>query len=67
MYLRRDLAFKGEYVGYDLSARMIAAAQKKFPEARFERRDILEDGVSEDLITFSLAECSTITSRVGGI
>ena len=48
MYLRRDLAFKGEYVGYDLSARMIAAAQKKFPEARFERRDILEDGVSED-------------------
>jgi len=48
MFMRRELAFTGEYVGYDLSARMIAAAREKFPGSRFERRDILGEGVPED-------------------
>src|SRR5690349_8815692 len=48
MFMRRELAFTGEYVGYDLSARMIATACEKFPGSRFERRDILEEGVPED-------------------
>lgn len=47
-FMQRHLAFTGEYVGYDLSAEMIATAQKKFPGARFEQRDILAEGVPED-------------------
>src|SRR2546425_11400811 len=48
MFMRRDLAFTGEYVGYDLSEKMVATARETFPESRFERRDILEEGVPED-------------------
>jgi SAM-dependent methyltransferase len=46
--LRTRCGFAGEYVGYDLSERMVAAAQHKFPDARFECRDILADGIPED-------------------
>ena len=45
--LRTRLGFCGEYVGYDLSEAMIALARTKFPGVRFERRDILADGVPE--------------------
>jgi SAM-dependent methyltransferase len=48
LFMARELAFTGEYVGYDLSARMIATAREKFPESRFERRDVLEEGIPED-------------------
>jgi len=47
-YLRRTRAFQGEYVGYDLSPELIAAASQKLPRARFEARDILRDGIPED-------------------
>jgi SAM-dependent methyltransferase len=47
-YMQRELGFAGEYVGYDLSARMIATAKNKFPQIRFELRDILTDGIPED-------------------
>lgn len=47
-FLRTRLAFQGEYVGYDLSAEMIAIASNKFPGIRFERRNILTQGVPED-------------------
>jgi SAM-dependent methyltransferase len=47
-FLRHHLRFTGEYVGYDLSAKMIATAQNKFPEIRFEKRDILAEGISEE-------------------
>ena len=46
-YLRQVRRFSGEYVGYDLSSTMIAAARHKFPGVRFEQRDILADGVPE--------------------
>jgi len=47
-YLRKTREFQGEYVGYDYSEAMVAAAKAKFPEARVERRDVLVDGVPED-------------------
>src|SRR5208282_2554048 len=46
--LRKQCGFAGEYVGYDLSAGMVATAQTKYPHARFECRDILADGIPED-------------------
>ena len=47
-HLRATLGFQGEYVGYDLSAAMIAAARNKFSDARFECRDILAAPITED-------------------
>jgi SAM-dependent methyltransferase len=47
-FMRDRLGFTGEYVGYDLSAGMIATAQGKFPGIRFEQRDVLADGVPEE-------------------
>ncbi len=47
-FLRRECAFDGEYVGYDISPDMIDIATNKFPDARFERRNVLADGVPED-------------------
>jgi len=47
-FMRDRKGFLGEYVGYDFSGRMITAAQAKFPDARFERRDILEKGIPEE-------------------
>jgi SAM-dependent methyltransferase len=46
--LREHFRFEGEYVGYDLAEGMVAAARSKFPGARFERRDILSEGIPED-------------------
>ncbi len=40
--------FNGEYVGYDISRKMIEIAREKHPLARFEHRNILEEGVPED-------------------
>jgi SAM-dependent methyltransferase len=45
--LRDEFGFTGSYVGYDLSEPHLAAAKNKFPSARFERRDILQEGVGE--------------------
>ena len=45
-FLRRT-RFSGEYVGYDLSSDMIALATRKFPDARFETRDVLDSGLAE--------------------
>jgi len=47
-YLRRERGFTGEYTGYDLSDDLLAAARLKFPGARFERRDIIADGIPEE-------------------
>ena len=33
-----------QYVGYDLSPKLVTAARLKYPEARFQVRDILEEG-----------------------
>lgn len=46
-FLRGEFGFAGEYVGYDLSEEMVKIAREKFPEARFERRDVLADGIDE--------------------
>jgi SAM-dependent methyltransferase len=40
--------FAGTYVGYDVAKDLIEAAQSKFPEARFECRDVLSQGVDEE-------------------
>lgn len=40
--------FKGEYVGYEIAPELAAAAHKKHARARFERRDILSEGINED-------------------
>jgi SAM-dependent methyltransferase len=47
-FLRRKVTFSGEYVGYDISQKMVTAAQAKFPEIRFEKCDILTEGIGED-------------------
>lgn len=46
--LRRDRGFEGEYVGYDLSPEVVEVAERRFPSLRFEIRNILIDGVTED-------------------
>ena len=43
--LKRDFGFKGEFVGYDISPEMIKIAQKNHPEAHFEVRDVISEGV----------------------
>jgi SAM-dependent methyltransferase len=43
----RGRGFKGDYVGYDLSAELVQHARTKYPDARFERRNVLEDGLPE--------------------
>ena len=40
--------FSGEYVGYEISSELASAAQKKHAGARFERRDVLADGMPEE-------------------
>lgn len=36
-----------DYVGYDISPDLVSVAQKKYPNARFEVRDIQQDGIEE--------------------
>jgi SAM-dependent methyltransferase len=47
-YLSEELGFTGEYVGYDLAWPAIDLARRLHPAGRFERRDVLSQGVSED-------------------
>ena len=47
-YLNDDLDFAGEYVGYDLAWPAIDLARRLQPAGRFERRDVLTQGVPED-------------------
>lgn len=46
--LRERAQFNGTYVGYDLSPEIVEVARRKHPDARFEARDILADGIDED-------------------
>jgi SAM-dependent methyltransferase len=46
-YLRDELGFAGEYVGYDLAESALSVARAKFPDIRFERREILSQGIPE--------------------
>lgn len=43
-YRERDAVI---YAGYDLSAKMVAAARDKYPEGHFIVRDILEEGLEQ--------------------
>jgi SAM-dependent methyltransferase len=45
--LKRDYGFSGEFTGYDISEGMIQIAKTKHPEANFEVRDILNEGINE--------------------
>ena len=47
-YLKRERDFTGEYTGYDLSEGALAVARKRFPDARFECRDILANPPTDD-------------------
>jgi cyclopropane fatty-acyl-phospholipid synthase-like methyltransferase len=46
--LRSRFAFDGTYVGYDLVEPALALGRAAYPDARFERRNILTDGVPEE-------------------
>lgn len=46
--LRSRFSFDGSYVGYDLAESALALGRATHPEARFDRRDVLTDGVAED-------------------
>jgi SAM-dependent methyltransferase len=48
VFLREHLDLQGEYVGYDITPEMVAAAQKKLPDVRIENRDILAEGIPEN-------------------
>jgi SAM-dependent methyltransferase len=43
----RDAGYHVDYTGYDISPKMVDAARRKYPDpaARFEVRDILDDGL----------------------
>jgi SAM-dependent methyltransferase len=47
-YLSEELGFTGEFVGYDLAWPAIDLARQLHPAGRFERRDVLSQGVHED-------------------
>jgi cyclopropane fatty-acyl-phospholipid synthase-like methyltransferase len=47
-YLSEELGFTGEFVGYDLAWPAIDLARRLHPAGRFERRDVLSQGVHED-------------------
>jgi SAM-dependent methyltransferase len=47
-YLLRNCRFHGEYTGWDLSEPLLEAARAKFPGVRFQRREILSEGIQED-------------------
>ena len=47
-FLRAEHGFGGVYTGWDLSDAVIAAARRKFPGERFERREIFREGIGED-------------------
>ncbi len=46
--LQEALDFDGEYVGYDLAGPAVELAAQLHPAGRFERRDVLSDGIPED-------------------
>ena len=47
-FLTTQLNFEGEYVGYDICSSMIHAAKRKFPNIRFEERNILKNHPNEN-------------------
>jgi len=44
----KGMNFEGEYVGIDICSDMVKAALNKFPSVRFEARDLLSHGLTED-------------------
>ena len=46
-YLTEERGFTGEYVGYDLALPAVELARRLQPTGRFERRDVLSQGVPE--------------------
>ncbi len=47
-FLQEAIGFDGEYVGYDLAQPAVDLGAQLHPAGRFERRDVLADGVPED-------------------
>jgi SAM-dependent methyltransferase len=43
----KDRGWQGEYTGIDILGMMVRSARKRFPEARFEKRDVLLHPPSE--------------------
>lgn len=46
-FLKKTCSFEGEYVGFDICPKMVETAKQKFPESRFEHKDILAEAVGE--------------------
>jgi SAM-dependent methyltransferase len=43
----KDRGWEGDYTGYDILGSMVKGARKRFPEVRFEKRDILREPVGK--------------------
>src|SRR5262245_3237357 len=61
-YLKAFHSFRGKYIGCDLTEEILAVAKKNHPEARFMRRDVLADGLTEK-VDFALVS-GTFNNRM---
>lgn len=61
----RDAGIEAEYTGYDINPKLVAAAQKRYPDARFSVVDIEESDLGEDFDFILL--CGVFNLRVQGI
>jgi SAM-dependent methyltransferase len=61
-YLKACHAFQGKYIGCDLTEEILAVAKKSHPEASFMRRDVLADGLGEE-VDFALVS-GTFNNRM---
>lgn len=48
-FLRAEHGYEGDYLGIDIAEAQLALARAKFPDARFENRDVLRDGLGEEV------------------
>lgn len=48
-YLLSERSYSGEYIGIDISEEQLALARKKFPDVRFVHKDVLQEGLGEEV------------------
>ena len=46
-FLKKEIKFNGEYVGYDISDEMINFAKNKYKKVRFEKKNIFKSKIRE--------------------
>lgn len=62
-FLKSHCQYTGEYVGCDLTEEILRVARNCHPQAKFIRRDVLADGVGED-VDYALVS-GTFNNRIG--